>query len=55
MEHTHFSRVNLVTAEGIVVNTHLGSIGSEICRCLEIQPQLWECGWMNSAKCGSRV
>lgn len=37
MEHTHFSRVDLVTAEGILVSTHLGSIGGGSCRCLIVR------------------
>lgn len=44
MEHTHFSRVDLVTAEGILVGTHLGSIAGRTCRCLMIQPDPWESG-----------
>lgn len=37
MERTHFSRVNLVTAEGILVGTHLGSIGGGIVVVYDIQ------------------
>lgn len=45
MEQTHFPRVNLVTAEGILVITHLGSIAGETCRRLMIQLDPWESGW----------
>lgn len=44
MEHTHFSRVDLITAEGILVGTHPGSIAGRTCRCLMIQPDPWESG-----------
>lgn len=40
MEYTHFSRVDLVTTEGVLVGTHLGSIGGGNCRWLIIQPNL---------------